>query len=188
MQIIHKDLFLRGDARVMINHYNLMEMATDIAVAYVGSNAVPADKVSELLVAVHTTLSEIASGKGPVEQLAPAVPIKKSITHDYIICLEDGKRFRSLKRHLRTKYNLTPEQYRAKWGLPLDYPMVSPAYAAARSQLAKDMGLGSREKREAAPSTSKPQKITLTKKGGGAGKAGKVGRPRKGDASTGGEG
>ena len=80
------------------------------------------------------------------EDLKPAVPIKRSVTPDYIICLEDGKKFKSLKRHLRTHYNLTPEEYREKWGLPHDYPMVAPNYAAARSQLAKKMGLGHRRR------------------------------------------
>ena len=84
-----------------------------------------------------------------VQQHDPAVPVKKSITAEYIVCLEDGKKFKSLKRHLRTQYNITPEQYREKWGLPPDYPMVAPNYAAARSQLAKQMGLGQQRRRRA---------------------------------------
>ena len=86
-------------------------------------------------------------GEGPSEPLKPAVSVKKSVTPDYIVCLEDGKKFKSLKRHLRTQYNMTPEQYREKWALPADYPMVAPNYAAARSQLAKQMGLGQQRRR-----------------------------------------
>jgi predicted transcriptional regulator len=92
----------------------------------------------------------VTSGVAPVvvEALKPAVPAKKSITNDYIICLEDGKKFKSLKRHLRTQYNISPEEYREKWGLPADYPMVAPNYAKARSQLAKQMGLGQQRRRK----------------------------------------
>jgi predicted transcriptional regulator len=87
--------------------------------------------------------------QSPAEPLKPAVPVKKSINPDFIVCLEDGKKFKSLKRHLRTQYNMTPEQYREKWGLNADYPMVAPNYAAARSQLAKQMGLGQQRRRRA---------------------------------------
>lgn len=86
-----------------------------------------------------------------VEEKAPAVSVKKSITPDFLICLEDGKKFKSLKRHLRTAYDMTPEQYRSKWGLPLDYPMVAPSYAEARSQMAKSMGLGNQRRKSTAP-------------------------------------
>jgi predicted transcriptional regulator len=88
-----------------------------------------------------------AAVAGPAEPLKPAVPIKRSITPTYLVCLEDGKKFKSLKRHLRTRYQMTPDQYRAKWNLPADYPMVAPDYAAARSQLAKQMGLGQQRRR-----------------------------------------
>jgi predicted transcriptional regulator len=93
---------------------------------------------------VHTALEKVARepGEQPAEPLRPAVPIRKSVMPDYIVCLEDGKKFKSLKRHLRTHYDLSPEQYREKWGLPHDYPMVAPSYARARSDLAKKMGLG----------------------------------------------
>jgi predicted transcriptional regulator len=98
---------------------------------------------------VHSALLRVAGGEAEPasEPLKPAVPVKKSIHPDFIVCLEDGKKFKSLKRHLRTQYGMTPEQYREKWGLPLDYPMVAPNYAAARSQLAKQMGLGQQRRR-----------------------------------------
>ena len=134
----------------MINQHALVEMAADIAAAYVSAHDLAADKVPDLIRAIYAALETAANGKPAAAPLEPAVPIKKSITYEAIICLEDGKPFRSLKRHLRTKYNLTPEQYRAKWGLPADYPMVAPAYAAARSKLAKAMGLGSRRNGQAA--------------------------------------
>ena len=99
---------------------------------------------------VHAALVRVAQGPSAAasqENLRPAVPVKKSVAHDYIVCLEDGKKFKSLKRHLRTQYNMSPEDYREKWGLPPDYPMVAPNYAQARSQLAKEMGLGSQRRR-----------------------------------------
>ncbi|MBS0528143.1 MAG: MucR family transcriptional regulator, partial [Proteobacteria bacterium] len=98
---------------------------------------------------VHAALTRVSSGRGEIsaEPAKPAVSVKKSMTADYLICLEDGKRFKSLKRHLRTQYNMTPEQYRDKWQLPADYPMVAPNYAVARSQLAKSMGLGQQRRR-----------------------------------------
>jgi predicted transcriptional regulator len=105
--------------------------------------------IPALISQVHTALQRVSSGEAQAstEPLKPAVPVKKSINPDFIICLEDGKKFKSLKRHLRTQYNMTPEQYREKWGLPADYPMVAPNYAAARSQLAKQMGLGQQRRR-----------------------------------------
>ena len=131
----------------MINTIALVEMAADIVAAYVSANDVAADKVPDLIRTVYSAL-EASSAAQPVQApLEPAVPIKKSITPDFIVCLEDGKRFRSLKRHLRTKFNLTPDEYRARWGLPADYPMVAPSYAEARSKLAIDMGLGVRRKK-----------------------------------------
>ncbi|MBM7852655.1 putative transcriptional regulator [Methylopila capsulata] len=119
-------------------------LAGDIVAAYVSNNSVPAADLPELIASVHGALVKAATGtvEEPRIELKPAVAVKKSIWPDYIICLEDGKKFKSLKRHLRTRYDLSPEDYRAKWGLPLDYPMVAPNYAAARSELAKKMGLG----------------------------------------------
>ncbi len=119
-----------------------LELATDIVSAYVGKNPVQSSDLSDLIREVHTTLLWLgAEASTPVEQ-KPAVSIKKSLSDDFLICLEDGKKFKSLKRHLRSKYDMTPEEYREKWGLPYDYPMVAPSYARKRSKLAKEMGLG----------------------------------------------
>ncbi len=122
----------------------IIEMTTDIVSAYVGNNAIAAADLPNLIQNVHRALAEVASGEAveAVEPQEPAVSVKKSITPDYLICLEDGRKFKSLKRHLRTKYDMSPDEYRTKWGLPRDYPMVAPNYAKARSELAKQMGLG----------------------------------------------
>src|SRR5215211_7069028 len=127
---------------------NYLELAAEIVAAFVTNNSVTTSDMPALIVSVHAALQNVANGgaqKTP-EPLTPAVPIKKSITPDFLISLEDGRRYKSLKRHLRTSYDMTPEQYRAKWGLPSDYPMVAPNYAKARSQLAKTMGLGQKRK------------------------------------------
>jgi len=127
---------------------SFIELTANIVSAYVSKNAVPASELPGLISQVHSALQVTASGNGaPAEPAKPAVPIKKSVASDYIVCLEDGKKFKSLKRHLRSQYNMSPEQYREKWGLPPDYPMVAPAYAAARSRLAKQMGLGQARRR-----------------------------------------
>ena len=125
---------------------DLVDLTADIVSAYVSHNVVPAADLPELIRSVHSSLGVLSESSvaAPKEELKPAVPPKKSIMPDYLICLEDGKHFKSLKRHLKTHYDLTPEQYREKWGLPADYPMVAPNYAAARSRLAKEMGLGQR--------------------------------------------
>jgi predicted transcriptional regulator len=125
---------------------NLGPLTADIVAAYVAHNALSADKLADLIGSVHAALSKASSQAVEPEkvELVPAVSIKKSVGQDYIICLEDGKKFKSLKRHLRTHYDLSPEEYREKWGLARDYPMVAPAYAEARSNLAKSMGLGQR--------------------------------------------
>ena len=122
----------------------IIEMTADIVSAYVGNNAVGAADLPALIQAVHSALSGVSTAAEPVEVAPkePAVPVKRSITPEFLVCLEDGRKFKSLKRHLRTKYNMSPEDYRAKWGLPKDYPMVAPNYARARSELAKQMGLG----------------------------------------------
>jgi predicted transcriptional regulator len=122
----------------------IIEMTADIVSAYVGNNAVGAADLPALIQAVHSALSGVSTAADPVEVAPkePAVPIKRSITPEFLVCLEDGRKFKSLKRHLRTKYNMSPEDYRAKWSLPKDYPMVAPNYAKARSELAKQMGLG----------------------------------------------
>ncbi len=124
-------------------------LTADIVSAYVSNNSVPATDIPALINQVHAALARVSSPRGEysTEAAKPAIAVKKSITADYLICLEDGKKFKSLKRHLRTQYNMTPEQYREKWGLPSDYPMVAPNYAAARSQLAKQMGLGQQRRR-----------------------------------------
>jgi predicted transcriptional regulator len=121
-----------------------VELTASIVSAYLSNNPVPASDIPNLIGQVHAALLRVSSGRNdaPLEPAKPAVSMKKSITPEYLVCLEDGKRFKSLKRHLRSQYNMTPEQYRDKWGLPADYPMVAPNYAVARSQLAKKMGLG----------------------------------------------
>jgi predicted transcriptional regulator len=123
---------------------DLIDLSTDIVCAYVSRNALSTSDLPRLIADVHSALKALQTGGQPesAEELRPAVPVRKSISADYIVCLEDGKKFKSLKRHLRTHYNLSPEEYRAKWGLPADYPMVAPNYSATRSRLAKDNGLG----------------------------------------------
>ncbi|HVZ19083.1 MAG TPA: MucR family transcriptional regulator [Terriglobales bacterium] len=129
---------------------DLLKLASDIVSAYVSNNPVPAADLPNMIRSVHATLGGL-SGEGMNDGIPgghkPAVPVKKSITPDFIICLEDGKKLKMLKRYLRSNYDLTPEEYRAKWGLPADYPMVAPNYAAKRSEFAKKIGLG----RSAAP-------------------------------------
>lgn len=125
----------------------ILHGTVDIVSAYVAKNPVQASDLSALLKTVHATLEGLNSPDAHEEAKDPAVPIRKSITDDYLICLEDGKKFKSLKRHLRSKYDMTPEEYREKWGLPFDYPMVAPNYAKKRSALAKEMGLGRSRKR-----------------------------------------
>ena len=122
----------------------IIEMTADIVSAYVGNNTVATADLPNLIQSIHRALTGVAAGADTVEVAPkePAVPLKRSITPDFLICLEDGRKFKSLKRHLRTKYNMSPEEYRAKWGLAKDYPMVAPNFAKARSELAKQMGLG----------------------------------------------
>jgi predicted transcriptional regulator len=128
----------------MEENANLLEMTADMFSAYVSNNTVSPDAVAALIGSIHATMTQLSTGavEPEPENKEPAVPIRKSITADYLICLEDGRKFKSLKRHLRTKYDMSPEDYRAKWGLAKDYPMVAPNYAKARSDLAKQMGLG----------------------------------------------
>jgi predicted transcriptional regulator len=124
-------------------------LTADIVSAYVSNNSVAAADIPALIAQVHGALSRVSNGAADAvsETPKPAVSLKRSVTPEYIVCLEDGKKFKSLKRHLRTQYNMTPEQYREKWSLPPDYPMVAPNYAAARSELAKQMGLGQQRRR-----------------------------------------
>ena len=123
---------------------DLIDLSADIVSAYVSHNALSVTDLPKLIADVHAALRNLHSPAAaePAEELKPAVPVRKSVAPDFIICLEDGKKFKSLKRHLRTHYNLSPEEYREKWGLPADYPMVAPNYSATRSRLAKDNGLG----------------------------------------------
>jgi predicted transcriptional regulator len=134
----------------IMNPQNYIELAADIVSAYVSNNSVNPGELPSLIHEVHNALLRVSAGAGEPssEALRPAVSVKKSITPDHIICLEDGKKFKSLKRHLRTQYDMSPEEYREKWGLPADYPMVAPNYAEARSQLAKQMGLGQQRRRK----------------------------------------
>jgi predicted transcriptional regulator len=122
----------------------IIEMTAEIVAAYVENNSVAAGELPGLIQSVHRALTGVTAGPETVEAppKEPAVPVRRSITPDHLVCLEDGRKFKSLKRHLRTKYNMSPEEYRTKWGLPKDYPMVAPNYAKARSELAKQMGLG----------------------------------------------
>jgi predicted transcriptional regulator len=126
-----------------------VDLTASIVSAYVSNNATTAAEIPALISQIHAALVRVSTGSPEValEPAKPAVSVKKSMTPDYLVCLEDGKRFKSLKRHLRTQYNMSPEQYREKWGLPADYPMVAPNYAVARSQLAKKMGLGQQRRR-----------------------------------------
>ena len=128
---------------------DLIDLSADIVCAYVSHNALSVTDLPRLIADVHAALRGLQSPVAVVstEEQKPAVAVRKSVAPDYIICLEDGKKFKSLKRHLRTHYNLSPEEYREKWGLPADYPMVAPNYAAARSDPAKKMGLGQQRRR-----------------------------------------
>lgn len=130
----------------------MIVLVSKIVAGYVSHNNVPPHEITSLVNTVHQALVAIHSGSDYVHRnQEPAIAVKKSITPDYLICLEDGKKFKSLKRHLRTRYNMSPEEYRHKWGLPPDYPMVAPNYATARSNLALAMGLGQKQQSEADP-------------------------------------
>jgi predicted transcriptional regulator len=136
------------------NNYTTVTIAAEIVSAYVSNNAVPAAELPALINRVNVALVNLCEPVGPAaEPRQPAVPIRRSVATNHIICLEDGKKFKSLKRHLMVHHNMSPEEYREKWELPLDYPIVAPAYRASRSALAKEMGLG--RKRNVKPSTSR---------------------------------
>lgn len=128
----------------------VLHLVSDVVAAYLSNNNLEASEVPTLIQQIYTTLTNLNGQQRFLrERPEPVVPIKKSITDDYIVCLEDGKRLKMLKRHLKTVYNMTPEQYRERWSLPMDYPMVAPNYAKTRSNLAKSNGLGrSRSKRK----------------------------------------
>jgi predicted transcriptional regulator len=126
---------------------DLLGFTTEIVAAHLSNNQMNAEEIPALIQKVYRTLSGVQGGDGVnmmSERPQPAVPIKRSVMPDYIVCLEDGKKLKMLKRHLKTAYNMTPESYRERWGLPADYPMVAPNYASQRSRLAKDIGLGKR--------------------------------------------
>ena len=123
---------------------NVLGLTAQIVSAHVSNNPVPTDALPALIQQVYKSLSEVGSIPAEPERPQPAVPVKKSVFAEYIVCLEDGKKLKMLKRHLKTAYNMTPEQYRERWGLPPDYPMVAPNYAQHRSSLAKSIGLGTK--------------------------------------------
>ena len=135
---------------------SVIEMAADIVSAYVGNNTVSVNDLPNLIKNIHDALRGVSTGVSaePAAPQTPAVPVRRSITPDALICLEDGRKFKSLKRHLQTKYGMSPNDYRAKWGLPKDYPMVAPNYAAARSALAKQSGLGQGGRQAAKPAAA----------------------------------
>jgi predicted transcriptional regulator len=132
------------DELVIAPSGDAMRMTTDIVASFVANNKITAEELTDLIRSVHRTLAALSNGDAakPVERPKPAAPVNKSVQHDYIICLEDGKKLKMLKRYLRSTYNLSPDEYRKRWGLPPDYPMVAPAYAARRSEFAKKIGLG----------------------------------------------
>ena len=129
-----------------VEKQDLLELTTEIVAAFVGKNMLPADQLPDLIQGVHRSLASVESmgQEAPQERPKPAVPIRKSVQPDFIICLEDGKKLKMLKRHLKTRYDMTPEEYRKRWMLPDDYPMVAPSYAQQRSDLAKKIGLGTK--------------------------------------------
>lgn len=130
------------------NSAELLSLTTNIVSAHVSNNSVSLSDLPQLIRDVYSTLSTVdGSVDQEAEQISPAVPIKKSVTPDYIVCLEDGKKLKMLKRHLKTAYNMSPEEYRERWGLAADYPMVAPNYAKQRSKLAKQIGLGTKARR-----------------------------------------
>ena len=134
----------------MSDKAEIIELTAEIVASYVENNTLTTGDLPGLIQSVPRALTSISNGAEPVEVAPkePAVPVRRSITPDYLVCLEDGRKFKSLKRHLRTQYNMSPDEYREKWGLPPDYPMVAPNYAKARSNLAKQMGLGQQRRRK----------------------------------------
>jgi predicted transcriptional regulator len=135
---------MADDIKATVPSDQLLRMAAEIVTAYVGGNNLPSGQIPDVIKTVHGALSGLVSdsSKPVTTQQKPVVPIKRSITPEYIICLEDGKKLKMLKRYLRSHYNMTPEEYRAKWNLPADYPMVAPKYSEKRSEFAKKIGLG----------------------------------------------
>jgi predicted transcriptional regulator len=135
---------MRDDDEIDAEGGDQLRMTTDIVTSFVSNNKITPEQLTELIRSVHKTVGSLSEGEEPVviERPKPAAPVNRSIHNDYIICLEDGKQLKMLKRYLRSTYNLSPDEYRKRWGLPADYPMVAPAYAARRSEFAKRIGLG----------------------------------------------
>ena len=133
----------------MAEEFGLVKVVAHVVASYVANNRLSPQDLGPLILAVHETVVQLSHGvvAPSSEPPKPAVPIRRSVTEEFIVCLEDGMRFKSLKRHLRSAYGMTPEQYRLRWNLPHEYPMVAPAYAARRSQLAKEIGLGRKRSR-----------------------------------------
>jgi predicted transcriptional regulator len=127
---------------------DILALTANIVAAHVSKNSLSTEDLPGLIRQVYQTLSTVGTVTTPVERPQPAIPVKRSVTNDFIVCLEDGKKLKMLKRHLKAAYNMSPEQYRERWGLPADYPMVAPNYAKKRSQLARDLGLGTKSKRK----------------------------------------
>ena len=141
-----------SEAHEKLSHQEILKMTAQIVSAYVSHNELPGSQIPEVIKSVYVTLESQKSGDAAAAQEPPkpAVSIRKSVTPDYIVCLEDGKKLKMLKRHLKTAYNMTPEEYRERWNLAVDYPMVAPNYAKQRSKLAKQIGLGTRARRKKA--------------------------------------
>jgi len=152
----------------LISPEELLRMTTEVAAAYFSNNTLPSLQLPEVIKTIHDSLTALRGGDGvaPAEPPTPAVPIKKSVTPDYIVCLEDGRKLKMLKRHLRTAFNMTPEDYRRRWSLPADYPMVAPTYAAKRSALAKKIGLGRTDAGEGRPAAAsrRPARVAAPKR------------------------
>lgn len=142
---------------------DFLELTTEVIAAYVSNNPVPSGDLSKLIAQTHAALCALSDPpmQAPAEKPVPAVPVRKSVSPNYLVCLEDGKKFKSLKRHLATHYNLTPQQYREKWELPADYPMVAPSYSERRSSLAKAHGLGRKTEAAVEPAKSARKKVGL---------------------------
>ena len=152
------------DNETKVSRQEILALTTEIVSAYAGNHKISAVAVPDLIAGVFTKLSELsADAQSSAEDLVPAVPIKKSVTPDYIVCLEEGKKLKMLKRHLMTSFGMTPEEYRLKWGLSADYPMVAPNYAAVRHELAKKIGLG-RKPKNAADAAPKPEPVTRSRR------------------------
>lgn len=147
MDVEHEGHAMEENDSIILSRAEEVTLTANIVSAYVSNNPVPAQNLGDLIQSVHDSLKRLGSSVVPAEEenVRPAVNPKRSIHKDHLVCLEDGKKFKSLKRHLMSHHGLTPQQYREKWGLPADYPMVAPAYSAQRSDLARKVGLGKRD-------------------------------------------